>query len=60
VGNLREKISDDEIDFINSLDDEFSLLTVPYGYDVIFDDKVGIILKKQKSSRKGNITLVAG
>ncbi|MCX6710153.1 MAG: hypothetical protein NTV63_04360 [Candidatus Woesearchaeota archaeon] len=57
---MREKISDDEIDFINSLDDEFSLLTVPYGYDVIFDDKVGIILKKQKSSRKGNITLVAG
>jgi hypothetical protein len=46
---MAKKLSDEEIEYINNMDDEFSLLTVPVGYDVLLDKKEGIRVKKAKN-----------
>ncbi|GEM_PF-2004963 len=51
---MKKKLSEEEIEYINSLDDEVSLLNIPLGYDLMFDEKLGIILKKNKHSSKRN------
>lgn len=50
---MAKKLSDEEIDYINNMDDEFSLLTVPVGYDVLLDKKDGIKVKKAKTGGDG-------
>ena len=49
---MAKKLSDEEIDFINNLDDEFPLLNVPVGYDIVLDNHDGIKLRKNRTGAK--------
>jgi len=49
---MARPLSEEEIELINEMDDENILLTVPDGYEVLLDEKRGIIVRP--SSKNGS------
>ncbi|MEM0230842.1 MAG: hypothetical protein QXW00_02755 [Candidatus Woesearchaeota archaeon] len=47
---MARPLSEEEIDLINSMDDENVLFTVPEGYEVFVDEKRGVIVRQRSRS----------